>query len=167
MKSRSMLTAALAVGVLYLAAASNAQAFDLLDRMLNTHGGCGCEAAPTCCEPDHCGMRRVGLFQRLASRHQCCQPACGVEPACPPAPVCCEPCAPRRPGLLDHLRACRPSGCAAACDPKCGVEPACCDPCDTGCAPRRCGLLARLFSCQSACAPACDPKCGVEPTCCH
>jgi hypothetical protein len=174
MKSRAVLSAALVAGVLYFAAAaSSVQAFDLLDRMMTSHGGCGCEAAPSCCEPDPCCQKRVGLLQRLHARHHsCCEPACGVEVACGVEAACCDPChdccAPKRPSLLDRIRASR-HHCAPACDPKCGVdphcgvEPTCCDPC----APKRPGLLTRLFSCRTSCAPACDPKCGVEPTCCH
>jgi hypothetical protein len=167
MKSRAMLSAALAVGVLYLAAASSAQAFDLLDRMLGSNGGCGCEAAPSCCEPDPCCQKRVGLLQRLHARHHaCCEPVCGAEVACGVEPTCCDPCAPRRATLLDRLRACRTS-CAPACEPACGAEPTCCDPCVSHCGPRRPGLLTRLFSCRTSCAPVCEPACGAEPTCCH
>jgi hypothetical protein len=169
MKSRAMLTTALAAGVLYLAAASSAQAFDLLDRMLSTNGGCGCEAAPSCCEPDPCCQKRVGLLDRLHRKSNCCEPVCGVEAACGVEPTCCDPCnscKPKRPSLLDHLRSCRKS-CAPACEPACGAELACHDPCDSCCAPKRPGLLSRLFSCRTSCAPACEPSCGAEPSCCH
>lgn len=179
MKSRAMLSAALAVGVLYLAAASSAQAFDLLDRMLSSsNGGCGCEVAPSCCEPEPCCSKvRVGLLQRLQAHHGgCCEPVCGAEVACGVEPTCCDPCqdacGPRRPTLIERLLACRPS-CGPVCEPACGadvacgVEPTCCDPCNSCCAPRRPGFLSRLFSCSSHCAPVCEPACGAEPTCCH
>ena len=51
MRFRVILSATLAAGVMCLASASNAQAFELLDRVLNVghYGhGCGCDNACGC-----------------------------------------------------------------------------------------------------------------------
>src|SRR5688572_16916939 len=65
MKSRALLPALFAVGLLCLASASNASAFELLNRlMLSSGGGCGCEVscgcdtAPACGCDDGCGRSR-------------------------------------------------------------------------------------------------------------
>jgi len=173
MKSRAGFPAALAVGVLCLASASNAHAFELLDRILS-HGGCGCDAAPSCCAP-RCGHRLHFHLNRCCEPKCGCEVTCGVEPKCGVAPscgcdkACCDPCCRRTPirDLFARAPCCRPSCCEATCgaEPKCGVAPSCgcdkaCDPC---CRPKRCGgLLKKIMSCRPSC---CEPACGVEPSC--
>ena len=93
MKTRVMIPA-LAVCLVYLVSASNAQAFGLL-KLVGSHHGCGCEA--TCgCEPE-CG----------------CEPACGCEPECGCEPACgCEPkCCKKRCGGLLNLKMKRMESC--------------------------------------------------------
>lgn len=161
MKSRSFVPALLVAGLFCLAAASNASAFELLNRMLGGgYGGgggtCGCEPtcgapepsccvpAPSCCAPKCCQPRcHKPLFSGLCCRSKCCEPAC-----CDSAPKCgCEP------------------SCAAPVA-KCGCEPSCCAP---KCHQPRCrkplfsGLCCRPKCCEPACG--CDNACGAEPSC--
>lgn len=160
MKSRTMLPALVAVGLLCIASASNASAFELLNRL--SGGACGCDAAPACgcdnvcapkccreprCRPERC---RPHLHIEL---HRCCKPACepkcGCETTCAaPAPKCgCEVASCCQPKCREP-KCCKPAREPRCCKPKCCREPRCCKPackptcgCDTGCA-----------------APA--PKCG-------
>lgn len=189
MKSRSIISATLAVGLMCLVSSSIARA-----DFLGTYGGggdCGCEmAADTCCDVPCCAPR-VGLMDRLRARcHQksckvdCCEKGCDAPvQKCPVQKGCDAPvqkgcdavqkgcdmgCAPRC-GLLDRLRSrcCQKACVVDCCEPACGkVAPSCCDPC---CAPR-CGLKHRLRglchqkSCKVDC---CEPACGkVEVGCC-
>lgn len=149
MKCRTILPALFAVGLLCLVSASNASAFELLNRVLAAGGGaggcgcesvCGCDVAPTCgcdngcktrCHRERCHRERCGRDRCHRDR---CNNTCGCEPKCAaPAPVC-------------------------GCEPKCG--------CDNGCKTRghrchrnRCGDRCGRNSC------GCEPKCGAEPTC--
>ncbi|HIF31986.1 MAG TPA: hypothetical protein EYQ75_10015, partial [Planctomycetaceae bacterium] len=135
MKSRVILPA-LCAGLI-LASASNANAFGLFDRVLNSscceaaEPSCGCAPAASCC-----GERR----HRLMRSRSCCEPTCGAEATCgcePVAPTCgCEPAAP-----------------------DCGCEPTCGKQRKNRC---RDGLLKKLMSCSKSC---CDeaPSCGCEP----
>lgn len=115
----------LAAGLLLLASASNAQAFELfgLGRGHGGHGCCGAEAS--CCAPEP----------------TCCEaaPVCAPEPTCcAPEPTCCEPeptcCAPRRCRLFSRLHAWKHKFAArrahrGCCQP----EPSCCEPEPTCC----------------------------------
>lgn len=156
MKSRAVLPAVLAVGVLYLGAATNAHAFELLDRILYA-GGCGCEVEPKCCavEPRCCGLR--------LHWHRRCEPKCGVEVTCGCGmeKACCH--RQRCHRLHDWLHRC---GCEPACgvEPKCAVEPTCgCGAEKACCRPARCHRLFDRVRCKATCG--CEPACGVEPTC--
>ena len=148
MKSRTMLPALVAVGLLCLASASSASAFELLNRMVYGGGSCGCDAAPTCgCDngcDDGCCKTRCRKERCHHHRNRCCDNSCGCEVTCAaPAPKC----------------GCDVSDC---CQPKCR-EPRCCrercrhhrchrDRCGRGCCDNSCG-------CEPSCgAPA--PKCG-------
>ncbi|GIW95434.1 MAG: hypothetical protein KatS3mg110_3475 [Pirellulaceae bacterium] len=147
MKSRAVLPAVLAVGVLAFVWTSNAQAFELLDRILYA-GGCGCEVAPKCCapEPKCCGPR--------LHVHRRCEPKCGAEVTCGVEKVCGrERCWHLGSRLHDWLHRC---GCEPACgvEAKCAVEPSC-------------GIEK---ACRARCRPLfhhCRPKCGCgyEPAC--
>lgn len=156
MKSRVMLPA-LAAGLI-LAASSNANAFELLDRVFYGHGGgccgavepsCGCAPAASSC----CGRRH-----RLFRGSSCCEATCGVEVSCG-VDVACEPCCkPQRcrKGLLKNLFKCKKSSCCDAA-PSCGCEPAC-------------AAAAPTCGCEPAAAPSCGcepaaPSCGCEPAC--
>jgi hypothetical protein len=139
MKSRSIISATLAVGLLCLASSSVARANYWGSFGGDVKGCGGCEVAAPCCGP------RVGLMDRLRSRcHQkavkvdCCEPACGKV-----APSCYDPCCAPRVGLMDRLRSrCHQKAVKVdCCEPACGkVAPSCCDPCR---APRI-GLMDRL-----------------------
>jgi hypothetical protein len=139
MKSRLLLPALVAVGLVWSATASSASAFELLNRTFFGGaylGGCGCDVAPTCgCEKScktRCRPERCHHHNRCC-RPDRCAPKCGVEVTCAaPAPKCgCEadPCA----------RKCREPRC---CREKCPREPRCCKT-----------------------RTRCEPKCGAEPTC--
>lgn len=141
MKIRAITPAVLAAGLIYVASASNASAFGLLDRVM--YGGeAGCCAETTCAvepkcswEPTCCAPRRHRCHR---FRNNCCEPKCAVEP------TCC--------GGRHHRRWFAKSCCEPTCEPKCAVEPTCC-------APRR-------HHCRRFRNNCCEPKCAVEPTCC-
>lgn len=131
MKPRAFVPALLAVGLLYLASASNVQAFELLDNMESL--GCGCNApVASCCAPKPCCRRP--LIQR------CCKPRCCRQPL---FQRCCKPkcCAPK----------------PRCCSPK----PRCCSPKPRCCRPKRCWKPLFQRCCKpvrkSCCAPA--PSC--------
>ena len=99
MKSRMLLPALFAVGVLCLASASNASAFELLNRLMYSGGGagcgcdnvCGCDAAPACGCDNGCGRARCCLdrCRERCRKIRCCENTCGCEPKCgAPAPSC-------------------------------------------------------------------------------
>lgn len=128
MKSRMILPAGLAVGLLFLVSASSAQAGLLGDQGCCEPTSC-CEV--TCCDP--CCAPRVGLVDRIrakiAARRACrasCEPVC-CEPVC--CEPCCDPCCTPRVGLLDRIRAkiAARRACRSCCEPVC-CEPACCEP---------------------------------------
>jgi hypothetical protein len=115
MKSRIVL--ALVAFAAFAFQASNAQAFELLDRMLgrgHSHGCCEVEAS--CCEEPTCCEAEV---------------SCSVEPSCCEVETsCCEPdpcCGARRRPILNFLKGlfdcnrgcCEESSC-------CEVEASCC-----------------------------------------
>ncbi len=144
MKSRVFLPAMLAVGFVYAVLASNASAFELLNRVLGHGHG-------SCCAP-------------------VCAPKCGCEPTCCPAPVCEPTCCP---APVCEPKCCPAPVCEPKCCPAPVCEPTCCPApcCEKKCGRARVGLLQRLFShCKRSCAPkcvsVCEPVCGCEPTCC-
>lgn len=167
MRCRSFLPAVIAVGLLCLASASNASAFELLNRMMGGGGGCGgcgCDAAPacgcdiapscgcevSCCapkcrEPRCCRQPRCG---RVHLHRHCCAPTCGCETTCAaPAPTC----------GCDAAPAC---GCDSCCEPKCR-QPRCCR---ERCRPSLLDCLRACRSCcqPTCCAPVCEPTCGCN-----
>ncbi len=120
MKIRAIIPAVLAAGLIYVASASSASAFGLLDRvMYGGDPGCCAEAKcavePSCCtpEPTCCGPRRH--HRRHWLKNNCCEPKCEVvvEPkCCAPEPTCCGPRRHR------HRRHWFKGGC---CEPTCEV----------------------------------------------
>ena len=150
MKSRVVLPALLALGVLFFA--SDAKAFNLFGRL----GGHGC-CEPTCgcdtsCEPS-CGCDNGcdnGCAPSCGCDNGCaCEPSCGCDTGC---------CGSRRcgPSLCDRIRShmnnlrsrmqCRRAArharhsCSApscGCDSGCAAEPSC--GCDTACCAPSCG----------------------------
>src|SRR4051794_34006268 len=114
---------------LILAASADANAFEMLDRMMGWngygHGGgcsscgcaapsCGCQSScDSCCAPKCRKHRCGGLFHKCHKR-SCCAPTC-CEPTCGCAaePSCCAAAEP---------------SCAAAAEPSCAAaaEPSCC-----------------------------------------
>jgi hypothetical protein len=173
MKSRIMLPA-LAAGLI-LAAASNASAFELLDRVFHGNGGgccaaaepsCGCAPAATSC----CGRRH-----RILRGSNCCEATCGAEVSCGVDVACGTSCKPKR-NLLKGLFSCKKKSSCCDAAPSCGCEPAApscgCEPaapscgCESACnscKPKR-NLLKDLFKCKkkSSCCDA-APSCGCEP----
>jgi hypothetical protein len=142
MKSRVFLPALLAAGLVFAAAASQASAFELLNKMMGHRGhGGGCCASTCGCEPSCCP----------APCEQTCCPAPACEQTCCPAPSCAPAC-----------------GCEATCAP--AACDSCCDSCNSCCGKKkRVGLLQRLFARhkKSCCAPSCcEPACcAPAPTC--
>jgi len=151
MKMRILVPALVAVS--FVLTASNAQAFDLLNR-LSGHGSC-CE--PTCCAPEP----------------TCCAPeptCCAPEPSCCDADPCCKPRGHRLMGWLkSRLHRHRSSCCEPVCAPEptcCAPEPTCCAPEPTCCAPEPCckphhrlfGWLKR--GCKSSCCDSVCDSCG-------
>jgi hypothetical protein len=139
MKSRMLLPALVAVGLLCMVSASNASAFELLNRVLYGHdGGCGCDAAPTCGCDNGCNTGcRTRCRPERCHRTRCCAPKCGCEVTCAaPAPKC---------------------GCDNDCAPKCCREPRCCR--ERCCREPRC--------CRDRCHRnrCCENTCGCEATC--
>ncbi len=153
MKSRVILPAMLALGVLFFA--SDAKAFNLFSRL----GGHGC-CEPTCgcddaCEPA-CGCDDA-CEPSCGCDDDACEPACGCDNGCDAEPSCgCDTgCAGSHrcgPSLCDRIRAhmhnlrnhikCRRAARKArhacgdptcGCDEGCDAEPSC--GCDEGCAP--------------------------------
>lgn len=125
--------------------------------------GCGCDAAPSCCEVvvpscgpvcepacDPCarGGKLRGLFSKFGHKAAGCEPApvC-CEPA--PAPVCCEP-APA----------------PVCCEP--AAAPVCCEPA-AACCDKGPGLFAKLRArCAARKSSGCEvPSCGCDaaPSC--
>lgn len=121
--------------------------------------GCGCDAAPSCCEVvvpccepvcepacDPCarGGKLRGLFSKFGRKASCCEPA---PVCCEPAPVCCEP-AP-----------------APVC---CEPAPVCCEPAPV-CCDKGPGLFAKLRArCAARKSSCCEvPSCGCDaaPSC--
>jgi hypothetical protein len=154
MKTRVVLPALLAVGVVYFGMASYAPAFELLDRILYA-GGCGCGMEPKCgvVEPRCCAPRHLHV-------RRCCEPKCGAEVSCGVEKSCgCrERCHRERCHWLHNwLNRC---GCEPACgaEPKCGVAPSC--GCEKACRPARCHRLFDGLRCKATCG--CEPACGVE-----
>ncbi|QDU95031.1 hypothetical protein Pla8534_28420 [Lignipirellula cremea] len=136
--NRFLVPAVLAAATICFAG-TNASAFNLF-------GGCGCNAAPSCCAPS-CGCNAA--------------PSCGcnVAPTCGCEPSCCDSgCGHRHggmglfKGLFGHKRShgCCDSGCdsCGGCEPSCGcnVAPSC--------------------GCNAAPSCGCAPTCGCEPSCC-
>ena len=184
MKSRVMLPA-LASGLI-LAAASNASAFELLDRVFYGNGGGCCEAAEPSCGCAPAAASCCGRRHRLFRSNSCCEATCGAEVSCGVDVACGTSCKPKRcrGSLLKNLFKCKkkssccdaaPScGCEPACAPapSCGCEPACapapscgCESSCGSCKPKR-NLLKNLFKCKkkSSCCDA-APSCGCEPSC--
>lgn len=128
MKSKFFTLALLGAGFVLFAGNSNAQAFELLDRVLGIghHNGCGSCCEPSCCEPTCC-------------EPVCCEPVCcEPEPSCcAPEPSCCDPCDSccnsgrrwRPFAKLKALFSCHKRSC---CEPSC-CEPVCCEPEPTCC----------------------------------
>ena len=178
MRSRYVFPALLGVGVMYLAVASHASAFDLLDRML---GGAyyGSDYGSGCCEAK-CGCEPVQK---------------AVQKGCGPVQKGCEAvqkgCGPVQKGwghghnLMSGLFARRSLGCCDGCEAKCGCEPVqkavqkgCgpvqkgCEAVQKGCGPVQKGwghghsLMSGLFARRSlGCCDGCEAKCGCEPSC--
>ncbi|OHB75467.1 MAG: hypothetical protein A2W31_03620 [Planctomycetes bacterium RBG_16_64_10] len=158
--NRKVAYSLLGAGALLLtAAASDAQAFEMLGRLFGGHGRaacdcdsscapepgcavadeCGCE--PSCCEPAGCKprLRRLCCFRLPCLKLRRCQPACEpvcCEPACEPAcdePACDAPCCePKRRGCCGLLRGLlgRHRGLGASC---CAADCDCCAPVSCGC----------------------------------
>ncbi len=74
MKSRAIVTAVLAAGLIYLASAGSAFAGLL--------GGGGCGSEPSCCapEPTCCAPAPKCCKEPRCKKSRCCKPAC--EPKC-------------------------------------------------------------------------------------
>ena len=83
MKSRLIVPSLLAVAVMTLASATNAQAFELLDRVMNMgHGCCTSSCDATCgCEPQ-CGCEPSCGCDNGCNAGCHAGPACGCEPSC-------------------------------------------------------------------------------------
>jgi hypothetical protein len=155
--NRKLAYSLLGAGALLLtAAASDAQAFELLGQLFRGRSAACCDSCDCGCavEPS-CGVA---------------EPSCGAPAECGCEPSCCEPCCrkPRR-RLLSCLklsclvpRCCKPACCEpACCEPAC--EPVCCEPCC--CKPKRgcCDWLRGLFHHRPRCAPSCcAADCGCE-----
>lgn len=130
-----LFAAAVAAGVLCLA--SHASAFELFS--LGGGYGCGCDAAPACCQPK-CKKERCHKHRR------CCDVSCGAK-----VPDCAAPtCAAPAPSCGFE-----PS-CAAA--PSCGYEKAC------GCEPRCCKQRCHKERCCKQRCPR-EPRCCKQR--CH
>ena len=104
MKCRTIVPAVLGVGLLFLATASNARAFDLL-----VGGGAAQKGGGACQKGEGAGQKGEGACQK------------GEKGACQKS--ACEPCAPRcRKPLFDgcwlRSRACAPKGCEPCVTPK-------------------------------------------------
>jgi len=183
MKSRVLLPA-LAAGLI-LAAASNASAFALLDRVFHGGGGC-CEAAEPSCGCAPAASSSCGRRHRLFRGNSCNEATCGAEVSCGVDVACGTSCGPKRSrgSLLKNLFKCKKSSCcdaapscgcepACAAAPSCGCEPACaaapscgCESACGSCKPKR-NFLKNLFKCKkrSSCCDA-APTCGAEPCGC-
>jgi hypothetical protein len=137
--------AALALLVSGAFCCSDSSANDLLGRMLG-RGGCGCDAAPTCCDTPaaNCGGRTLSININMPGR-----------------------------GFLSGLRG-RGLGCGSYADAGCGCDApiggGCCDQghgCGLG--GRLRGRLGGLFNrggdgcCDMGCGNACDQGCAAAP----
>ncbi len=152
-----------AAGLLFIGNASNASAFEFLDRMLGINGysygggGYGCDSCggcDTCNSCNSCGHKHHHGWKkhhRGCGCNSCCAaPTCGcaAEPTC----GCAAPTCAAEPTC----------GCAAA-EPTCGCAPAC-DSCNSCCGKkhRHHGWKKhhRGCGCNSCCVSSCEPTCG-------
>ena len=177
MKAKSIFSALLLMGAMFVAAPSFAQ-----DCAPAQEPACGCNTPCTPCVV----VRKCDVFSGLRCKPVCapctpCKPACDpcipcapckpvckpvCKPACQPCvpckpvckPVCkpaCQPCAPCKPVCAPCKPVCAP--CKPVCDP-CGCKPVCkpiCVPC--------CKKFVVKKECCAPCAPACDPAPACTP----
>jgi hypothetical protein len=171
--------------VLSLGLCSQSFGFELLNKMLGHHrGGCNSCCETSCCEQQCC---QPACEPACCEQPACCEPAC--EPSCCEQDACCDPCnsccKKKRcdlfgglRGLFDHgcKKSCCDNGCNSccepacepacceqpACEPACCEQPSCCDPCNSCCKKKRCGLFAGLFHRKKSC---CNTGCGGCDSC--
>jgi hypothetical protein len=159
------------LGALALSTALASQSFGngMLDRMLGSGCGCGCEPSCNCCEKSCCAEQSCGC------ESGCCGNGCGSG-CCGNGGGCFLD------GLFGSFSGCGNGCCEASCgceqsaccghEASCGCESGCCgNGCGSGCCNDGCGFFDGLFGlfdcggcgCGNGC---CEPSCGCESGCC-
>jgi hypothetical protein len=139
--------------VLGLGLCTQSFGFELLDRMLGI-GGCGCDAAPTCCAAPKggCDSKCGGHHGLLAGR--CCNKGCDGKGGCDAAGAKCGcEAAAAKCGCDAAAAKC---GCDNGHGKKCG--------CDNGCNKCRQPLFGHRC-CDKGCGNKCDGGCGAKGGC--